>query len=181
MARTVAADMVPRMSRTGSLAPCPSRAVRRRTAVGLAAAGAVALGGCRIDPPADRTDEASPAGSRDTEVVAAAVAQIREVVSTLGSDDGVGAPPWVASLLTLHREHLALLEPAVPRADDAATATTPGTVTSPSLQQVRRAELKLQRHLASAAGQASSGDLARVLACASAGVAQAVTVIGGAA
>lgn len=166
---------------TASRAGAP-RAVRRRALLGLGTAATLGLSACRIDPPAAReTDEAQPA--RDTEVVDSVVAAVRETEATVRAAAGDGGAAWATSLLALHAAHLAVL---APDAQDG-TATTPaapgsttgtGTGTVPGLPQVRRAELRLQRRLAAAAGEATSGDLARVLAAASAGVGQAVLILG---
>lgn len=164
---------IPTASRPGT-----PRAVRRRSLLGLATAATLGLSACRIDPPAAReTDEARPA--RDTEVVASAVAAIRETEATVRAAAGDGDAPWATSLLALHAAHLTVLAPA-PQDGPATTPQAPGstTGTGPGLPQVRRDELRLQRRLAAAAGGATSGDLARVLAAASAGVGQAVLLLG---
>ncbi|MGN0065995.1 MAG: hypothetical protein ACI379_17300 [Nocardioides sp.] len=164
---------------------------RRRVALtgGLLAVGStVGLGGCWIDPDAPATTGTTPTrptsthGS-DLEVVRSVVAQIDDVRTQI-SALGAPLPASVTALLAIHDAHREVLVAAL--GDDGETQTAapevsgaPATPSAASMSRLRRSEARLQRELTAATGQVSSGDLARVLASATAGVAQGASLLGG--
>lgn len=152
--------------------PVTRPAATRRTAIGGALAGAVALTGCDVDRPAGGpaptrapTEDADP----DTTLVDTVVAELDELVElvTRVAAQRPLLAPALATFAHLHRAHRAVLP------DREADVTTP-RVTG-SVEQVagrlRQRELQAQRRLADWALAAESGALARLLASMSAGIA----------
>ncbi|WP_193605515.1 hypothetical protein [Nocardioides dongkuii] len=149
--------------------PARPPAATRRTAVGAALLGLVAVGGCDLDDLDPRSDPA-PGSGEPSEPPADADADLVETVVTalstaLAATSAV--PPRdraaLRPLARLHRRHLAEL---------GADEPVEGGVASMTAAQVRSREERLQRRLADWAVQAESGELARVLASMSAAVAQ---------
>lgn len=155
----------------------PRAALSRRTAIATAAAVPAGLAACDIDPPADRgpgRDEA-PTPHQDAALVASLVTAIAEAeaVVTAAGEAAPALRTSLAGLASAHAAHRELLAAADP---DAAVVDRPA-VTVPSgraaaLAAVRRAERRLRGDLDRGCLQASSGDLARVLAVITASVAQ---------
>jgi hypothetical protein len=150
-------------------------AVSRRTALGAALGGVVALSGCDLeladlDPRSEPTPAGAPTASAppadaDTTLVADVVA---EIGAALALADAVRRPYRKAyrPLARLHRAHLDLLDGEPPE---------PGAPTTAAAARAR--EEQLQVSLAEAAGRAGSGELARVLASMSAAVAQQLATL----
>jgi hypothetical protein len=142
----------------------------------------VALAACDIDPPRDETPEQGESDAPlpqddDTGLVATVLDRIEEtrgVVATVASAPVVVA--LASRLRALHSAQTDLLGEALPDQEPKAGApggeTTPVPEPGPPRRTLLAAERRLQRELVRAAGQASSGDLARVLASAAAAVAQ---------
>ncbi len=126
----------------------------RRTALALAAAGLVAVGGCDDggESPAVRPT-ASP--DLDTELV-------DHVVTRVARAERLARAAGLGSLAALHRAHLEALD------------GTPSYRPHPKVAAdvVRRQERQLQSDLVAAAMAAESGALARLLASMSAAVSQ---------
>lgn len=148
---------------------------RRRTTLGVALLGLVAVAGCDLDdldprsepaPSVDPTPSA-PAQDADAALVDGVVA---ELSAALAAAAAVGRPDRAdfRPLVRLHRRHLAELE-----ADGAEPAAGPRGSASEVLQR----EQQLQQRLVEAAVAAGSGELARVLASMSAAVAQQLAVL----
>jgi hypothetical protein len=171
----------------GTPPPSPGGCTRlpRRAVLALTGVGALALAGCRIDPPSAPTaDDTAPSPDTDSAVVAAVVATIEDVLAQAEAAAARGAA-WAAPLVRVHLAHLAVLAPArgsptaPPTAADGSTEDEATGAPRATRRRVLRAELRLQRHLATASADVSSGPLARALASASAGIAQAATELGG--
>ena len=150
--------------------------VTRRTTVGATLVGLAGLGvlaGCDLDDldprsdPADPDDPASsaPPEDADTLLVASVVADLTAALAAVPRRDRAAFRP----LVRLHRRHLLELD----GAEQAAGLPTPAAA-------VLQREQQLQQRLATAAVEAESGELARVLAAMSAGVAQQLAALGAA-
>lgn len=155
--------------------PQITRPVSRRTT--LAAAPLLLVASCRWGPEDDAAPQATPKAGEtppvllsDGEQVAAAGRAIDTVVEFVSAVSAahVGLSTPLADLVSLHVEHLALLE---------TERVGPGKPSVPNksgnaLTAVRRRERSLQKTLAALANEVSSGTLARTLASMAAGVAQ---------
>ena len=146
----------------------PGLPTTRRAALAGSVAGVLAGAGCDLRPDAaPRSEAPSPSASAedpDAALADEAVARSRHLLGL------VLAVPHrdrraVAGLAALHRAHLGALQaPQRP-------GRHAGPSAKPALSSVRRAEAALQRRLARLAVSAESGQLARVLASMSAGIA----------
>jgi hypothetical protein len=150
----------------------PPPVTSRRTALGGALAGIVALTGCDLDrgseePRSQQTTTAPPvdADADLVEQVLRWLAQISATVATLG-DDHPRIRPATRPFARLHDRHAAALG-GYP--DGTVETLTP--VGSP-MRTLRQEEERLQRRLTDAAVDAESGALAKLLASMAAAVAQ---------
>lgn len=149
----------------------PTRAGRRT----LLGAGLLALGGCTLD-----SGPAQPSGSsrpqltdveydqRLVDQVALGTARALSTVERMSARYHAVAAP-LAPLVVLHQAHLAAMGVVTPQSS---APVALGTDVTAALTWLRSLETELQRELAAAAGNARSGQLARVLAGMCAGVAQ---------
>lgn len=153
----------------------------RRTTVAVALAGGAALAGglsgCDIGDPArpGASPGATPAADPDEELLDRARAEVDAalaLVAALSRHRRMATP--LAPLLALHTAHRAAL------AGDERASATPGETPAPPTLSGTPGELwtmllaregTLQRRLAAAAVEASSGTLARLLASMTAGIA----------
>ena len=157
-----------------SSSPLPGPRLPRRTATGLLALGALALGGAVAGCDAGALLErprADPEPDADERLAASVVQAITAARAVAAARPHAGrSAAWVA----LHDAHLAMLGAAsqdtTGRRPDAGPTTAPATP-GPG-RSVRATETALQRTLTDAAMRADSGALARTLAAMSAGVAQ---------
>lgn len=147
----------------------PRPALSRRTALATAALVPVGLAACDIDPPRDEvpTGGVPPTPHADSVLVGEVVTAIAaaEAVVTAARDAAPAVAPTLDALVLTHSRHRELLAEAAP--DASAPAAPEGGVPAgrgAALDAVRRVERHLRRDLQRASGQASSGDLARVLA-----------------
>ncbi len=140
------------------------------------ASSAILLAGCRIDPPGAASTPAphtlGQGAQADLEVVTSTVARI-DVVLRKVTHLTPAVPALSAVLVPVHTAHRDLLAAALPDRP----ATPPPGRKQTTLTGLRRAEADLQRQLTESAGSVSSGELARVLGSAAAGVAQLVLVV----
>lgn len=153
-----------------------SRPLSRRTT--LAAAPLLLAAGCRWGPPDETNPSATshpratveePASDDDQVMAASTAIRATEAFVSATSAAHVGLSTPLATLLTLHTEHLALLE----ATGDVETPQPPVPARSgAALTAVRRRERALQETLVTLATEVSSGTLARTLASMAAGVAQ---------
>ncbi len=143
--------------------------VARRTTLGAALVGLVAVGGCDLEDLDPRSEPApvtpttsAPPEDADVDLVEAVVTDLSAALGAAsalrGADRATGR-----AFTRLHRRHLTELD----AADEVITAGGPDR-----LAAVLRTERRLQRRLAEAAVAAESGELAAVLASMSAAVAQ---------
>jgi hypothetical protein len=154
----------------------PQPVTSRRTALGGALAGIVALAGCDLDreseAPTSQQTTVPPADA-DADLVADVLQRIVDTTGVVAAarraDQSLrrGLRPFH----DLHEAHIRALNP---------PAGMRTTITSgrPTLDKVRRTELALQDHLTRAAVRAESGALAKLLASMAAGVAQHLAVLG---
>jgi hypothetical protein len=147
----------------------------RRTAVGGALAGLVALSGCDPDPGSDEPTSqqtTAPAVDGDAALVdgmAERIVETRAIVAEARRlHDDLRRP--LRPLVDLHAAHLEALDP-VDGTFETLTSSPQG------LKQVRRAEASLQRHLVGASVRAESGALAKLFASMAAAVAQHLAVL----
>ncbi len=151
----------------------PHLPTSRRTALGGALAGLVALTGCDDNPgPAPTPGTATtPSGNGDTALVDGLIELMAETAGlvTLTRKSHRDLRPTLSPLAQLHTAHQEALDP---DGVDAVLITGPA-----GLPQVRRAESKLQRHLTDAAVAAESGALAGLLASMAAAIAQHLAVL----
>jgi len=150
----------------------PLARASRRTTVGF---GLLALGGCTLGSPGSPapTDQPSVLSDEDydqrlVDEAAAGIAGVLATIEKIAARFDLVAGS-LAPLVALHQAHLSALGVITPPSvsvpsvsHDAATA----------LVRLGTGEGKLQKQLAAAAGNARSGQLARVLAGMSAGVQQ---------
>lgn len=137
-----------------------------------------AVAGCRWGPAEDDRVVTEQEQDADAALVDAAVIAIDTQLSRLTevSRAHPGAAAALTGLVAAHQAHLRLL----PAVEPGATASpTPGATTPPSaptsraaLARARAEETALQAQLATLAGSAVSGPLARALASMSASIAQ---------
>lgn len=149
----------------------PKTVTSRRTALGGALAGLVAVTGCDGDAnsdPTPRTEPTAPAVDADAELVDQVVEHIATASAAVAAarKQSPQLRRSLRPLQRLHAEHLAVLE----------TDGDP-TVSQPAARDVRAAETALQRQLTEAAVRAESGALAKVLASMAAAVAQQLAVL----
>jgi hypothetical protein len=155
--------------------PVTGLVTSRRTALGGALAGLVAVSGCDLDAgPDEPTSQqtTAPAADADAELVERVAERIlgtQAIVHEARRSDA-GLRRRLRPLVELHAAHLEALGPLEGTHE---TLTYSGT----GLPQVRRAETSLQEHLADASVRAESGALAKLLASMAAGVAQHVAVV----
>ncbi len=153
--------------------PVPGPRATRRTAIGGALAGAVALAGCDLDPPAadppSSSSTATTSGDPDTALVDAVIAELDELVAlvTEAADRRPLLAPELAALAALHQAHRDVLPE---RDGDVAVPRITGSPRDVG-DLVRRRALQARSRLADWAVAAESGALARLLASMSAGVA----------
>lgn len=147
----------------------------RRTALSGALAGLVAVTGCDAepgseDPAPDQTT--APAVDADAGLVEQVVESILSTGAIVDLARGSSAElrRRLRPLVDLHAAHLEALDPF----DGTYETLTDGR---PDLQQVRRAEALLQRHLVGASVRADSGALAKLFASMAAAVAQHLAVL----
>ncbi|GAA1921101.1 hypothetical protein GCM10009797_13530 [Nocardioides hwasunensis] len=147
--------------------------------MGSALAAPLVLSACDIDPPAREVEPqgstATPEPPEDAAVVAAVVASLARAISVLEAAS-LSVPTLGQRLEPVgaaHAAHLEVLAGAVPDADLPTPA--PPTVAPRilrALNAVRRSETRLLREVRDGCLDASSGDLARVLASIAASTAQ---------
>ena len=159
----------------------PRTALSRRTALATAALAPVGLAGCDLDPPQEADPGEDPSGGVTTAPDADAVLVAGVVAAIAAAEPVVAAArtavPAAASVLTaleeVHARHRELLEEAAP---DVSVPPAPetGVTARPAvaLAAVRRAERRVRAEVDRASLQASSGDLARVLAVVAGSLAQ---------
>jgi hypothetical protein len=152
-------------------------ATTRRTAVGAALAGLAAVSGCDAGRHGTSgSPGVSATADPDSALVDDVVGELTDLAGLVASV--ATAYPRLAPALKpfreLHAAHLEILgaEASTASAD---AGSLPGP--SPALQEVRLREQRSQRRLVDASVAARSGDLARVLACMSAGAAQRLALM----
>lgn len=152
-------------------------ATTRRTAVGAALAGLAAVSGCdagRHDT--GGTPGVSASADPDAALVDDVVGELTDLAGLVASV--ASAYPRLAPVLKpfreLHAAHLEVLGGDAPAAS-ADAGSLPGAARA--LEEVRLREQRSQRRLVDASVAARSGDLARVLACMSAGAAQRLALM----
>lgn len=154
----------------------PQPFTSRRTALGGALAGIVALTGCDLDrgseAPTSQQTTAPPADA-DADLVEDV---LQRIVDTTGVIAGARQADQslrrrLRPLDELHAAHIRALDPP----EGLRTTLTSGR---PDLEKVRRTEIALQDHLTRAAVRAESGSLAKLLASMAAGIAQHLEALG---
>ncbi len=154
------------------LRPLPRAATTRRTAIGAALAGLAAASGCDASRGGD---DAGPGVSEAEDPDASLVDDLVSELSDLaGLVSAVAATyprlaPTMRPFGELHAAHLEVLG-AEPPTGAAGRGSFAGAAAAG--REVRRREQRAQRRLVDGSIAARSGDLARVLACMSAGAAQ---------
>lgn len=155
-------------------APLPLSRRTTITTVLLVPAGAAA---CDIGSPAEEpsTAPSTPPRDADSELVASVLAEVVRAESVIAAA-AVAAPVLARPLellATAHAAHRTLLAEAAPdAASDSPALADPPDGRAAALRAVRRSEATLQRTAIEACVDASSGDLARVLASLSASTSQ---------
>lgn len=151
----------------------PHLPTSRRTALGGALAGLVAVSGCDDNPgPAPTPGTATtPSDNGDTALVDELIELMAETAGlvSLARKANRDLRPTLRPLAEMHTAHQEALDP---DGVDAAIITGPT-----GLAQVRKAESTLQRRLTHAAVGAESGALAGLLASMAAAVAQHLAVL----
>ena len=154
-------------------------ATTRRTAVGAALAGLAAVSGCDAGRHGTSgSPGVSATADPDAGLVDDVVAELTDLAGLVASV--ATAYPRLAPALKPFRElHAAHLEVLGGDAPTPSAGTAPGSLPGPAraLQEVRLREQRSQRRLVDASVAARSGDLARVLACMSAGAAQRLALM----
>jgi hypothetical protein len=154
------------------LRPLPRAATTRRTAIGAAVAGLAVASGCDASRGGHSAGPGvSAAEHPDVTLVGGLVSEITDLAG-LVSAVATTYPrlaPTMRPFGELHAAHLEVLGAEAPTG-----AAERGSFAGPAAADrvVRRREQRLQRRLADGSVAARSGDLARVLACMSAGAAQ---------
>jgi hypothetical protein len=148
----------------------PKPVTSRRTALGGALAGLVAVTGCDGDTrssDAPRTEPTAPPADADAELVDEVGERITKAWEAVSSarKQSPELRRSLRPLQRLHEEHLSVLDIATGPASQAVT------------RDVQAAETTLQRQLTDAAVRAESGALAKVLASMAAAVAQQLAVL----
>lgn len=152
-------------------------ATTRRTAVGAALVGLAAVSGCdtgRHD--AGGTPGVSAAADPDAALVDDVVGGLTDLAGMVASV-ATAFPrlePALKPFRELHAAHLRILGADAPT-PSAGSSNLPDSARA--LQEVRQREQRSQRRLVDASVAARSGDLARVLACMSAGAAQRLALM----
>lgn len=148
----------------------------RRTALGGAFAGLLAVGGCELDPRTDDAPENPTDGQDDPpdtvlvdDVLLELDALVTLLVTARREHPELREP--LRPLLALHREHAAALGGRDPRLSVRARRTARGTP-DVVLGQISERERRAQRRLVDAAMAARSGAVAQLFASMSAAVAQ---------
>jgi hypothetical protein len=150
----------------------PLARTTRRTTVGF---GLLALGGCTLDSSGSKTPTDLPSVLSDADYdrrlvdeaaagIAGTLATIEKIAARFDLVAGSLAP-----LVALHQAHLSVLDVITP---PSVAVPSVGQDADAALARLGRLEAQLQQQLAAAAGNARSGQLARVLAGMSAGVQQ---------
>ena len=152
--------------------------IRRRSIV-AAATLTLALTACDLSRPQGRESEPATNLDADAALVGSVVAQIDRTTDLLEAT--IASTPALAELLgaliAAHAAHRTLLEPS----SRPNTAARPPAARSPrpaaALSAARRAERELSNNLTTATAEATSGDLARVLAVMNASLSQHLTLL----
>ena len=162
--------------------PSPMRrTLSRRTLVtgGLAVgAAATVLPGCSVDTPLDGGSTSRPRPlAPDVAVATTALAELRATRRAVAATTGrfPGRRGDLDPVGSMHRAHEASLVDAVPAGADPTTPVAPYAVPRrrpAALATLRQREQQLHERLATLAGQAQSGEFARLLASMGAGVQQ---------
>ena len=158
------------------MAVTPRSRLRRRTTLTAAALVPALMASCDLDPPRDGGGPAGdPPVDADSLLVASVLSAIvsAEAVVAAASEASPGLARRLAPLAASHAAHRALLAEAAPdAATESASPAAPEDAAAPTLVAVRRSEARLQRTAIEACVDASSGDLARVLASVGASTSQ---------
>lgn len=155
----------------------PRAHTSRRTAIALALSAPLALAACDLDPPSSQPTKSATADPLpDEAVVGAARKSILLTVATIEAVNARHRSLRVenAPLLALHATHLAVLGEA--DTDETVEGEIPQNTPALARKQVASTENGLAGTLVGTAGEAASGDLARVLASMAAAVTQRVVV-----
>jgi hypothetical protein len=149
----------------------PQPVTSRRTALGGALAGMVAVTGCDGEPSpvgTPRAETPAPPVDADAELVDQVAERIAEASAVVAAarQRSPRLRRSLRPLQRLHAEHLAVLDARAEPAD-----------TQPVARDVRAAETTLQRQLTDAAVRAESGALAKLLASMAAAIAQQLAVL----
>jgi hypothetical protein len=161
------------------VSPAPALRTSRRTTLGGALAGVVALAGCDLgsgDPasaPAPSADPDDPDAGLVEDVVDDVVATQLLVEALRRRHDTLRRP--LGELVRVHDAHLEVLGSSPPQPSGRRPARTSSA--GEALAVLRARELRHQRLLADRAVAAQSGRLARLLASMSAAVAQQLAVL----
>lgn len=157
----------------------------RRTAVGWATLGTLALAGCDLDPPPPAP---SPSGGDTSPVPDDDTALLAQVLGTLDTTAAVVAAALarheslatsLQPLAALHAAHREVLGAASPELDPSAVpAPTAPARPAAATAVVRRAETAWVGELRRATVAARSGDFARALASMAASVTQHLVALG---
>ena len=150
----------------------PIAVTSRRTALGGALAGLVAVTGCDDDPrwgTAPRGEPSAPPADADAELVDRVGAHIATAWAAVSSArrQSPELRRSLRPLQRLHEAHLAVLD----------AGKDLESRSQQVVREVRAAETTLQRQLTDAAVRAESGALAKVLASMAAAVAQQLAVL----
>lgn len=139
--------------------PPVSRRAAMRSAGVAAAVGALALGGCDLDLSSSSEPVATPTPDPDESLLRSARA---ELVTLIAGVSTAGGDPLVTGLERVHRTQLAALGGTAP--------ATAARVPAWGRRRVVAHERVAVARFTAWAGQAASGDLARVLAAVAAGI-----------
>jgi hypothetical protein len=158
------------------VSPAPPLATSRRAALASAASGLAVLTGCDLTGsgrPASPTS-ASAAADPDQQLADRAAAEVAETLALVTAAAGRGRQlaRLLDGLVTVHEEHLQVLEPP---AETPAAPALAGSADE-ALAEVLRRERLTQRRLTDWSVAAASGQLARLLASMSAAIAQQLVV-----
>ena len=171
------------LDRVGAVSRRRALRTTRRTTLGGALAGVVALAGCDLgsgdpasapapsDDPNDPNDPDDPDAGLVEEVIDDVVATQLLVEALRRRHDTLRRP--LGELVRVHDAHLEVLGSSAPSGRRPAQTSSAGE----ALAVLRARELRHQRLLANRAGAAESGRLARLLASMSAAVAQQLAVL----
>ena len=159
------------------LSSLPRAATTRRTAVGAALAGLAAVSGCDAGRGDGETGSGvSTAADPDSALVDRVVSEVTDLAGLVASV--AGSYPRLARTVRpfreLHATHLEVLG-AERSGGSAGHHSFDGAAAA--LRELRLREQRSQQRLVAASMAARSGDLARVLACMSAGTAQQLALL----